>query len=103
MCLPSYAQSAQRLCSGIQAVFWRYAQTQRRALKRSTVKNVQVKILDKCPNKAVTVSWRLPSLSAEGLQSMSFDNRVKTESTNSDQNKWKDKGSFEATFSLNLN
>lgn len=34
---------------------------------------------------------------------MSFDNRVKTESTNSDQNKWKDKGSFEATFSLNLN
>lgn len=61
-----------------------------------------LKILDECPKKADPVSQRLPYLSAERLQSMSFDNRVKTQNTNSDQNMWKDKGSFEAIFSLIL-
>lgn len=47
---------------------------------------MQVKILSKCHNYADPVSRRLPYLSAGGLQSMSFDNRVKTQNTNSDQN-----------------
>lgn len=39
---------------------------------------MQVKISGKCLNKADSVSRKLPHLSAEGMQSMTFDNRVKT-------------------------
>lgn len=59
------------------------------------------KILDTFLNKADSESRRLPNLSAKGVQSMSFNNRVKTRYYNSrtDWKMWMDKGSFEATFS----